>query len=77
MAGGKNHSLQQMLSTLPVARKDAILLVTAGVLMTVLVFVTDSKTIALTIALIAIVRGIYKWVTAPTVKTQVQVPLFK
>ena len=66
-----------MLSTLPVARKDAIMLVIAGILMVVLVLFTDSKAVALTVALIAILRGIYKWVTSPTIKTQVQVPLFK
>ena len=66
-----------MLSTLPVARKDAILLTVAGLLMLLSVLFIDSKAIALAVALIAILRGIYKWVTAPTIDTQVQIPLFK
>ena len=67
-----------MLSELPVARKDAILLFIAGILMLVLaLYNNQNRVLAMCIAIIAITRGIYKWVTSPTVNTQVAVPIFK
>jgi hypothetical protein len=67
-----------MLSRLPVARKDAILLFIAGILMLVLAFYNNqSRALAMCIAIIAITRGVYKWTTSPTIDTQVTVPIFK
>lgn len=66
-----------MLAGIPVARKDAILLMFAGILMIILAMYNEHSALALAIAAVAITRGAYKWITSPTIKTQVAVPIFK
>lgn len=69
-------NIQLMLSRLPVARKDAILLFIAGILMLVVAFRHGTSVLGICIAAIAIARGSYKWMTSPTIEAQVAVPLF-
>ena len=57
--------ITQMWSRLPVARKDALLLVVAGILMLIVAFVHGTgPVLGICIAAIALARGCYKWTTS-------------
>ena len=66
-----------MLAKLPVAKKDAVLMFTIAILLIMQIAFGFHKQLAVLIAILSLVRAIYKWVTSPTLKTQVSQPIFK
>ena len=67
------------LKKLPVAKKDAILLTLSGIFIILSLLTKNnlSQLITIIIGSIAIFRGLYKWITSPKIKKQVDNPIFK
>ena len=67
------------LKKLPVAKKDAILLTLSGIFIMLSLLVKNnlSHLITFIVGSIAIIRGLYKWITSPKIKKQVDNPIFK
>lgn len=66
-----------MLANLPVAKKDAVLMFAIAVLVIMQIAFGFHKQLAVLIAILSFVRALYKWVTSPTLQTQVSQPIFK
>lgn len=66
-----------MLANIPVARKDAILMFLISMLLICQLTFGFQKEFAITIAVLSLLRAIYKWMTSPSIETQVSQPIFR